>query len=1078
MFEINYTSLNRILKFSRYKHNRSDIAHFLNYKSGAMKLRTLLCIITILFFQDAVAQQLSGVISIDGGATVTNNPDRKVTLRLLARGAKEMQISDNSSFTAARWQPYAPSLNYRINSQDDGLKTIYVKFRNGAGNISEVESAMIELDRTPPQEPSVAINGGLEYTNNKMRIVPLELSAIEASKMRISARADFYGSQWRPYREQISAFKLTAGDGKKEIYVQYMDLAGNATEAIRDEIILDTTPPLKPKILVEKGEKYATSSTVKIDIEVEGATEMIFKSERKWVPVKSPYELLIPGGDGEKVVAARFKDAVGNISTTASDYIIIDTTPPRNGIVTINKGTRYTKDHQVNVQCLASGASHVMVSNNPEFKGANWEAYRPVKSNWGIGEQDGTKTVYVKFKDQAGNESDVYQDDIILDNTPPSNLYVRISHPDASYDSLAQATVISDDAKVVDLDISADGADYMMVSNIQSFYEAKWELYKEEKLDWELGGKNDGERLVYVKFRDKAGNESTSVFDKAIVDTQEPVGGNIIIDKGAEFCINSDGEVDLEIFTRGSSEMMLSNNPNFQGGKWEPYQTSRKWRLEDEDGLRSVYVKFRDKAGNESEATTDFIRLDRIPPTGSIEINRGLSETTNNPDKIVQLRLRARDENKDASLMQVSNDDSFRNVRWRGYTEENVYWQLGGSDGLKQVYVRYKDEAGNISKIYGDTILLDRTPPKEGKISINGGDKLANNANAKVILSLFAENVSEMLISDDFFFRGADWEAYAESKEWLLKGPDGLKTIYAKFRDEIGNVSRVAYAKIGVDRQAPREGRVIVNNGAKYCTNIDKYVNLQLSVKEAKEMIISNSNTFENVEWRPYQYLVQNWILEGDDGEKQVWVKFRDEAENETPPISATIILDRQEPTNEEITINQGAEYTNDKSHRVQLELAAEDAIEMMISTRRTFKPGGKWEPVQPSKGWTLVGADGIKTLYAKFRDKAGNESATAVARILLDTEPPIPRYVRINDGATSTDSPQVVLSMEARDATYMMIANDPKFTNAYWEPYSISKTWTLTREDGLKRVFVKFKDNAQNESGHIFKDITLYSSN
>lgn len=1018
--------------------------------------------------------QLSGAITINGGATVTNDPDGKVLLRLMARGAKEMQISDHSSFDNAYWRPYQAQISYQISSKKDGLKTIYVKFRDERGNISETETARIELDRTPPQDPSLTINGGLEYTNNKRRVVSLDLHALEATKMRVSHRNDFYGAQWMPYRKQIPAFKLSGTDGKKDIYVQYMDMAGNVTEIIHAQITLDTTPPLKVKVSVEKGMRYSQTSKVKLDVYAEGATEMIFKSERKWIPYSSKHELVIPGGDGEKVIAARFRDAVGNVSATATTRIIIDTTPPRNGRISINKGGKYTKLPQVNLQLLATGASEMLVSNNADFSGANWEPYRQIKSNWGVGIDDGKKNVYVKFRDRAGNESDVYSDDIMMDNSPPVAKKIRISHPNAVYDSLLKATIISDDAKVVDLDIEAEGASYMMISNLSTFYEAKWELYQEEKLDWELGGKNDGERLVYVKFRDKAGNISAPIFDRASVDTQPPVDVQVLIDKGKEFSIDPKAMVDLEVFARGADEMMISNNPNFQGSKWEPYNVHRKWQLEDKDGLRSVYVKFRDKAGNESEVATDFVSLDRTAPTGTIEINRGIA-VTNNIDKIVQLRLRAKDEEKDPPLMQISNDEAFRNVRWRGYTEDNIYWQLSGNDGNKVVFVRYKDEAGNISPIYADSILLDRKPPQEGKITINEGKKLVNNANAKVELTLFATKAAEMMVSNDFFFKGAKWEPYVELKEWTLTGPDGLKTVYAKFKDNIGNISKVAYAKVGVDRQAPREGRIIINNKEKYCTNIDKYVNLQLSVKDAKEMIISNSENFEDAEWQPYNFFYQNWVLDGDDGEKKVWVKFRDEAENETMPIFSSIMLDRQEPTGEEIIIDKGAEYTNDKSHRVQLDLKIDDKHEMMIATHRSFKPSGKWEPYQPTKSWTLTGRDGIKKLYAKFRDKAGNESATAMAQIRLDTEPPIPRYVRINNNATSTNSPNVVLSMEAKDATFMMIANDPKFTGAYWEPYAVTKEWTLTSGQGLKRVFVKFKDNAQNASGHIFKDITLY---
>ena len=48
----------------------------------------------------------------------------------------------------------------------------------------------------------------------------------------------------------------------------------------------------------------------------------------------------------------------------------------------------------------------------------------------------------------------------------------------------------------------------------------------------------------------------------------------------------------------GVGGMMLSNQPDLAGGAWETYATRRAWTLDDN---RSVYVRFRDNAGNVSE---------------------------------------------------------------------------------------------------------------------------------------------------------------------------------------------------------------------------------------------------------------------------------------------------------------------------------------------------------------------------------------------------------------------------------------------------------------------------------------------
>ena len=44
-------------------------------------------------------------------------------------------------------------------------------------------------------------------------------------------------------------------------------------------------------------------------------------------------------------------------------------------------------------------------------------------------------------------------------------------------------------------------------------------------------------------------------------------------------------------------EMMISNEPTFAGGQWEPYTPQRKWSLLPGEGWRTVYVKMRDQLG-------------------------------------------------------------------------------------------------------------------------------------------------------------------------------------------------------------------------------------------------------------------------------------------------------------------------------------------------------------------------------------------------------------------------------------------------------------------------------------------------
>ncbi|MGB0521849.1 MAG: hypothetical protein ACPGJS_02755 [Flammeovirgaceae bacterium] len=1041
-------------------------------------MERLFCLFLFIFTVpfSAFPQGVTGALTINKGARSTNNQDKKVFLTIAARGAKYMMLSNNGSFIGAKWEPYTTSKPYWKLAGEDGRKTVYAQFKDARGNLSEVVSAQIILDRIPPIEPSIVINSGRKYTNRKDRLVRLELEAKDAFQMRVSNRIDFLGAGWIPYRKKIPAWRLTARTGYKEVFVQYRDRAGNVTEVQKASVTLDYIPPTQCKLEIENGAIYTNSRLVTLQLNAKGATEMIFKGGNGWREYKSVVSWELTEGDGEKEVAAKFRDEVGNQSVIVRDRIILDTQAPQNGMLVINEQDRFTKEpDNLHLKIFATGANEMLIANNQNFEGARWRPFSTAVTSWEVSEIDGEKNVYIKFRDKAGNESEVISDQITLDRTEPTNGKIDIDAPGIVYDSLARAKVIKNEAKVVNLKISAEGADYMMISNSHTFYGATWSRYKETYENWELDGDNDGTRAVFIKFRDKAGNVTLETSDKVIVDTQAPVDCKVSLKSGDPslqnaYCIDPEGKLELRLFARGAYQMMISNRPDFKGSNWEAYATERAWQLEGEDGPKTVYVKYQDFVGNVSKIVSDSIELDRVAPTDcSIVLNKG-AKATNNYDKVVLTKVKA----TDAVKMQVSNTEDFRGARWLGYSALNFDWKLAGNDGMKVVYVRFQDEAGNISKSYMDSIELDRKPPIEGSVLIDGGSLITNNTNKKVNLNIHAEDVMEMRISNNYFFEGAEWEPYSENKDWLLVGPDGLKTVFVQFRDELGNVSRIAQDKIGIDRKAPEGGQITINRGEPYCTDINKIVSLRMSVRDATEMIISNDPYFKDVNWQKYEPFIEKWTLEGDDGDKKVYAKFKDKAGNETEPVSASVKLDRQEPVGEKIVINAGAEYTNNLQQRVLLEIEAEGAKDMMIAHDKFFRSPARWEPYKVQRDWTLRGKDGIKQVWVKFRDEAGNESTPAKDDIRLDTEPPKPRSFTINSKQNSTDNRVVTLNIKALQAHQMMISDNGRFTDATWEAYAESKTWTLSGEPGLKRLFIKFKDDAENVSSHIFADIVL----
>ena len=173
------------------------------------------------------------------------------------------------------------------------------------------------------------------------------------------------------------------------------------------------------------------------------------------------------------------------------------TSIPNEFTVTINKGALYTKDDDVTLTLYApDGITHVQISNDGGFIGANWEDYQET-IEWEI-ERFGNyvipRIVYVRFTDPSGVIWGPYQDDIILDRIPPWGHGHFHHHTDKR--STLKLTAGDD----------VSGIDRMRLSERQDFSGVDWVAYQTE-VEWDF----DQATVAYVQFRDKAGNMSQPI---------------------------------------------------------------------------------------------------------------------------------------------------------------------------------------------------------------------------------------------------------------------------------------------------------------------------------------------------------------------------------------------------------------------------------------------------------------------------------------------------------------------------------------------------------------------------------------
>ncbi len=430
------------------------------------------------------------------------------------------------------------------------------------------------------------------------------------------------------------------------------------------------------------------------------------------------------------------------------------------------------------------------------------------------------------------------------------------------------------------------------------------------------------------------------IYLKRVVDDTSPPTGSISINNDA--ACTAQISVTLQLTATddlaGVAEMQISNDPAFSGASWEAYATFKSWQLEGGEGVKTVYVRYKDRVGNVSTVYSDTIQyishcndqgnFDYVPPTGSIIIN---SDALGTASTGVFLQLSASDDQSGVPWMEISNTPflttslTTNSDSWESFSSTKV-WTLEGADGLKTVYIRYKDGANNVSLVYSDTIDLDTSVGDEYGLTINDGALFTNKVT--VTLSLPAKSYTvQMMVSNDGGFAGASWEPYATHKEWQITQYGEYiipRVVYAKYKDLGGNLSSVYQDDIILDVTAPT-GSMSITPG------------VSGAVAAADDASVGALVVDPNL--YPYQ-LHLPLIMKG----------------LYTPP---------------------------DLPPNATLHLTAQDDLSGVAEM--SFSDDGLgwtlWEAYATTRAWH-VAEQGTSTVYAKFRDSAGNISEACAASI------------------------------------------------------------------------------------------------
>ena len=185
---------------------------------------------------------------------------------------------------------------------------------------------------------------------------------------------------------------------------------------------------------------------------------------------------------------------------------------------------------------------------------------------------------------------------------------------------------------------------------------------------------------------------------------ETPITGGILINNNRSATNNRDTTLSLT-WGGGAGTGVVRMRFSDDGSHWtawEPLADTRPYTLPaGADGHKTVRVQYLDKLNNKSAIFSDYIRLDTIPPTGTIIINGGAATTTS---QNVTLGLTWVDTGALVSRMRFS-DDGAHWTNWMLPTATSAHTLPAGL-GYHTVRVQYLDGAGNYSLVYNDYIRL------------------------------------------------------------------------------------------------------------------------------------------------------------------------------------------------------------------------------------------------------------------------------------------------------------------------------------------------------------------------------------
>lgn len=1055
----------------------------------------------------------TGSITINDVAGYTYSPVANLILSATDDniGVSEMQFS-NDNVTWSPWVQYATNTSWQLTS-GEGTKTVYARFRDYAGNTSPVYSdtttytafsldyfapytkvptQVISGTRDPGWTVSVATDtwasdGAATLDGNTWRYTITDLVAGQnnititttngGSTKTINTSITLVGYFYDYAEDPVSKMTPYGADGDWTLTTStssspshsYTDSpSGNYSTLTKNYMYTPalSTAPMSNPTLYFKDKRTLSGATCAVYYGTSASpaftTGTVWSQSGNtagWTQESASLSSL------KSYATIRLKFQLKTTGTAADGWYVdnifigeaTDSTAPT-GSLLINNGDIGTNSTLVtltpNATDGASSSVSLMQFSNDLSTWSPWEDYKTTKT-WFLSSGTGTKTVYVRYKDPAGNISTTYNDTISLDQTAPTITMNAVTSPTTVNSQTISGTANDTNPVTVQVVTDTTASDGMAtVTGTAPNY------------SWSYTIKNlaPGANGITVTATDAGGNVSTPVNSSITLNTTGDVTGptgTLAINNNNPYTGIANVTLNVTATDAGTGvdKMQFMNNTDgpWTDVSWTVYQATYNWTIGPYtgDGPYTVYARFLDAAGNPSASVSDTIYLDTTAPI--ITLN---AVTT--PIALDTQTITGSVYDSSPPTVTVLADTGFSGNATVTLADANLNWYTWSMNVTGMVYgannftITAKDAVNNTStattSIYSakniywndssDVNLMTYDPGwavESGAWSDSPGGNYtdSNTAGSTTILYSKAINLSTY------------------KNPWLT-----MKINYA-----LNSGYRSGYGYNGYD--------AVLIEGS---TNGVNWYNLNGS----------SYYTGSSGGWITTPGLCLNGYLSANFQFRVRFVKNGDGLVGDGVKIDDMQILER-EYVKPVVTSYYPANGATGVSVTTPIYGMLNEPCNTTVggfSVTGTGASGSRSWPNNQKIAWAITHLD-YNTIYtatiSSVQDLNKNTQSGSVTWTFTtekDTYPPTSCSVNINSGAVWTKSQLVTLTLSATDpnsgtVSVMRFSNDGVNWSP-WEAYVTSRDWSLLPGDGLKTVYVQFKDKYENTSATVSDTINL----